>query len=95
VSRLWRLTWTRFCRRNWAEVLSFLDNRSITLGQDFVPTLLNAASRMAVLLLRIWNNWLRTDGSGRRLINDLDDWVHGEIVEALAASVLVGTGTGR
>lgn len=67
----------------------FLDYRSITLGQDFVPALLNAVRRVAVLLVIIGRDWLRTDESGRRLIDDPDDWVRREIAEALAADVLV------
>ena len=67
----------------------FLDYRSITLGQDFVPALLNAVRRAAVLLVLIGRDWLRTDDSGRRLVDDPDDWVRKEIVEALAAKVLV------
>lgn len=67
----------------------FLDYRSITLGQDFVPALLNAVRRAAVLLVIIGRDWLRTDESGRRLMDDPDDWVRREIVEALSANVLV------
>jgi hypothetical protein len=67
----------------------FLDYRSITLGQDFVPALLNAVRRAAVLLVIIGRDWLRTDESGRRLVDDPDDWVRREIVEALSANVLV------
>jgi hypothetical protein len=67
----------------------FLDYRSIPLGHDFMAALLDSVRRAAVLLVLIGPDWLRPDEAGHRLIDNPDDWVRKEILEALAADVLV------
>jgi hypothetical protein len=66
----------------------FLDYESIPLGHDFVPVLLRRVRRCAVLVVVVGNRWL--DGEvGQRPIDDPDDWVRREILEALAHDIPV------
>src|SRR6201999_1062003 len=66
----------------------FLDYESITLGHDFAPELLARVRASAVLLVVVGDRWL--DGEvGQRPIDDPNDWVHMEIVEAQTYDVPV------
>jgi hypothetical protein len=67
----------------------FLDYRSIALGQDFEPALLNSLRGCAVLLVVIGRSWCAVDESGNRLIDNPDDWVRREIIEAFTNGVAV------
>jgi hypothetical protein len=68
----------------------FMDNMSIVAGADFTVELLERVRRTRVLLAVIGPSWLTgTDGLGRRLIDDPDDWVRRELAVAFAAAVRV------
>jgi hypothetical protein len=60
----------------------FLDYESLPLGRDFMPILLDRVRRCAVLVVVVGVGWL--DGKiGRRPIDNPDDWVRREMLEAL------------
>jgi tetratricopeptide (TPR) repeat protein len=68
----------------------FLDSRSILAGTDFAEEILGRLRACSVLLVVIGPRWLTlTDEAGRRLIDDTQDWVRREIVEALARGLRV------
>ena len=68
----------------------FLDSRSILAGSDFVEELLERLQTCSLLLVVIGPRWLTlTDAAGRRRIDDPQDWVHREIVEAFAHGLRV------
>ena len=68
----------------------FLDSRSIPVGEDFVEVMLGRLRTCSVLLVVIGPHWLTlTDQAGRRRIDSPADWIHREIVEALARGVRV------
>jgi len=70
--------------------LVFLDNRSIPVGTDFVDELLPRLRSCSVLLVIIGQRWLTlTDTADRRRIDDPQDWVRREIVEAFAREIRV------
>jgi TIR domain len=61
----------------------FLDCRSIPAGVDFVEELLGRLQACSVLLVVIGPRWLTlTDVVGQRRIDDPQDWIRREIVEA-------------
>jgi Flp pilus assembly protein TadD len=63
----------------------FLDSRSIPTGADFAEELLGRLRTCGVLLVVIGPRWLTvTDASGQRRIDDPQDWIRREIVEAFA-----------
>ncbi|MBN1171501.1 MAG: toll/interleukin-1 receptor domain-containing protein [Micromonosporaceae bacterium] len=66
----------------------FLDNRTIPLGVAFEPVLLRRLRTSDALLVVIGRRWLRKV-DGRRAIDDENDWVRREIVEALNCGILV------
>lgn len=66
----------------------FLDYESLPLGRDFEPELLSRVRSCAVLLAVIADRWLE-GGVGQRPIDDPDDWVRREILEALGHGVPV------
>jgi len=70
--------------------LVFLDSASIPAGADFSVHLLNRVRRASVLLAVVGSGWLTaTNPSGGRRIDDPEDWVRRELVEAFAAGVTV------
>ena len=78
---------TELSRRFGARVV-FLDYESIPLGRDFKPVLFARVRGSAVLLAIIGSRWLE-GVVGRRPIDDPDDWVRMEILEALKHEVPV------
>lgn len=66
----------------------FLDYESIPLGHDFEPQLLERVRGCAVLLAVVGARWLNGE-PGRRAIDNPNDWVRKEILEALAHHVPV------
>jgi hypothetical protein len=66
----------------------FLDYESIPLGRNFQPVLFSRVRGSAVLLAIIGDRWLEGD-VGQRPIDDPDDWVRREILEALRHEVPV------
>ena len=68
----------------------FLDSRSIPVGTDFVNELLGRLRACSVLLVVIGPRWLTlADAAGRRRIDDPQDWIRREIVEAFAHGLRV------
>lgn len=68
----------------------FLDAECIPAGADFVDELLGRVRSALVLLAVIGQRWLTAaDSTGRRRIDDPDDWIHRELAEAFAAGVRV------
>jgi hypothetical protein len=63
----------------------FLDCRSVPVGSDFVGELLERVRTSSVLLVVIGPHWLSlTNEAGERRIDDPNDWVRREIVEAFS-----------
>jgi SMODS-associated and fused to various effectors sensor domain/TIR domain len=60
----------------------FLDYESIPPGHDYKPVLLDGVRHSAVLLTLIGERWFTRDSAGRFLLDDPDDWVRKEILEA-------------
>jgi TIR domain len=70
--------------------LVFLDCRSIPAGMDFVDELLRRVRTCSALLVVIGPHWLTlTNEVGRRRIDDPQDWLRREIVEALTHGLRV------
>jgi hypothetical protein len=68
----------------------FLDAESIPAGADFAAELLRRVRSAQVLLAVIGPRWLTaTDPTGRRRIDDPDDWIRRELTEAFTAGVRV------
>lgn len=69
----------------------FLDSESIPAGADFVEELLAGVRSSRVLLAVIGPHWLTAADptTGRRRIDDPDDWIRRELAEAFAAGVRV------
>src|SRR5215470_2883129 len=68
----------------------FLDSRSIPAGADFVEELLGRLEGCSVLVVVIGRRWLTlTDTAGHRRIDDPQDWIRREIVEALSCGLRV------
>jgi TIR domain len=68
----------------------FMDVDSISLGLDFAEAIDRAVSSCDVLLAIIGSRWLTaTDDSGRRRLDDPNDWVRLEIEAALERNVRV------
>ena len=68
----------------------FLDCRSIPAGADFVDELLGRVRSCSALLVVIGPHWLTlTDEVGRRRIDDPQDWIRREIVEAFTHGLRV------
>jgi hypothetical protein len=58
----------------------FLDSESIKPGADFVRTLIEQVRHARVVLAVIGPRWLTAaDASGRRRIDDPDDWIRREL----------------
>jgi tetratricopeptide (TPR) repeat protein len=68
----------------------FLDSRSIPAGSDFVEELLGRVRTCRVLLVVIGPHWLTlTNKAGHPRIDDSQDWLRREIVEAFAHGLRV------
>jgi TIR domain-containing protein len=68
----------------------FLDSESIKPGADFVETLVERVRAARVVLAIIGPRWLTaTDVDGGRRIDDPNDWIRRELVEAFDAGVPV------
>jgi hypothetical protein len=68
----------------------FLDCRSIPAGTDFIEQLLGRVRTCSVLLVVIGPHWLSlSDEVGRRRIDDPQDWIRREIVEAFTHGLRV------
>ncbi len=71
-------------REHFAADRIFQDISSIAPGADFIEALHQALADCAVVLVVIGPKWLAaTDRQGRRRLDDPEDWVRQEIVEAL------------
>jgi hypothetical protein len=75
----------------------FRDSRSLRPGDEFDPEIMRAVRESAALLVVIGPRWVgETDAKGRRQIDNPNDFIHRELVEAYAhdvrvVPVLVGT----
>lgn len=67
----------------------FLDSESIPAGSDFATELLGRVRCSRVLLAVIGPRWLADTGPDGRSIDDADDWIRRELVEAFTAGVTV------
>lgn len=68
----------------------FMDVDSIAMGVDFTQAVIEAVSRCDILLALIGREWSATaDETGRRRIDDPDDWVRTEIEAALQRDIRV------
>jgi hypothetical protein len=68
----------------------FLDSRSIRAGVDFAAALLERLRACSVLLVVIGPRWLTlTDAAGARRIDNPQDWIRREIVEAFSHGLRV------
>ncbi|MFD0901677.1 toll/interleukin-1 receptor domain-containing protein [Actinomadura sediminis] len=67
----------------------FRASKSIPSGDDYRRALLDGVRRSDVLLALIGVRWLEVREDGRRRIDDPDDWVRREIVEAFGNDVRV------
>lgn len=68
----------------------FLDSRSIQVGVDFAEELLGRLRASSVLLVVIGQRWLTlTNVAGARRIDDPQDWIRREVIEALANGLRV------
>lgn len=82
------LLYTELVRR-FGEDLVFLDCESIPPGADFAAELLSRVRTARFVLAVIGPDWLTAgDATGRR-IDDPDDWIRKELVEAFATGVRV------
>ena len=71
-------------REHFAREQVFQDISSIDPGADFIEALQNALADCAAVLVVIGPRWLTvTDSDGQRRLDDPEDWVRQEIVEAL------------
>jgi tetratricopeptide (TPR) repeat protein len=67
----------------------FLDSESIPAGADYVEQLLRRVRQARVVLAVIGSRWLTAAGPGGRRIDDPDDWIRRELMEAFAAGLRV------
>lgn len=74
--------------RRFGVAVVFLDYESLPLGRDYEHELLSRVRSCAVLLAVIADRWLE-GVVGQRPIDDPDDWVRREILEALGHGVPV------
>jgi hypothetical protein len=70
--------------------LVFLDNESIPAGADFVSHLLRRVRGAWIVLAVVGPGWLTAaDEHGRRRLEDPEDWIRRELVEAFAGGTTV------
>jgi predicted ATPase len=75
---------------HFGESAVFLDCSSLRPGDDFEKVLLDRVRESTLLLAVIGPRWLTAaSGSGERLIDSSQDWVHRELAEAFAVGVRV------
>src|SRR5262249_42731377 len=68
----------------------FMDIETIERGVDFVEVIEKAVGSCEVLIVMIGREWVRLkDASGRRRLDDPDDFVRLEIASALARDIRV------
>lgn len=68
----------------------FMDIEKIAAGQDFVEAIDEAVGRCSVVLVLIGDQWLSlVDSSGRRRLDDPDDFVRREIAASLQRGITV------
>lgn len=68
----------------------FFASRSILPGEDYIPGLLDAVRGSQVLLAVIGSRWLTAvDEQGRNRLENEDDWIRKEILEAFEHGVRV------
>jgi hypothetical protein len=67
----------------------FMDVLGIEPGADFVAKLQSAVGQSDVLIALIGNRWAGADASGRRRIEDPQDWVRVEVATALRRGIRV------
>lgn len=82
------LAYTTLVQR-FGEDLVFLDSESIGPGADFEYLLLSLVRKSAVLLAVMGPDWLLADATGRRQIDDPQDWIRRELKAAFTAGVSV------
>lgn len=76
--------------RHFGRDLVFLDSQSIPAGADFAQEILGRVRSARVVLAVVGPRWsTAADPSGRRRIDDPEDWIRRELVTALQAGVLV------
>jgi hypothetical protein len=76
--------------RRFGEHHVFLDAASIPAGANYVTTLLQCVRSAQMVLAVIGPHWLSaTDDTGRRRIDNPDDWIRRELAEAFAAGIRV------
>ncbi|HEY3611475.1 MAG TPA: TIR domain-containing protein [Pseudonocardiaceae bacterium] len=76
--------------RHLGDDLVFLDSESIAAGTDFAQEILERVRSCQALLAVIGPHWLTaTDPSGRRRIDNPDDWIRRELVVAFAVGTRV------
>src|SRR5262249_28546973 len=75
--------------RHFGRELVFLDTESIPAGTDYVQELFARVRQARVVLALIGPRWLQTTDSEGRRIDDPNDWIRRELVEAFAAGVRV------
>ena len=69
--------------RQFGDDLVFLDSVSIEAGADFADEILGRVRSTQVLLAVVGPRWLTAaDPSGRRRIDDPDDWIRRELAHA-------------
>ncbi|HWD77850.1 MAG TPA: toll/interleukin-1 receptor domain-containing protein [Kribbella sp.] len=67
----------------------FRSSRSIPAGAEFPPALLDGVGSASVVLVLIGPRWLEVMEDGSRRIDDPEDWVRKEIVEAFRLGKIV------
>ena len=76
--------------RHIGDDLVFLDSESIEAGQDFSQQIVAKVRSSRVMLVVIGRHWLNAlDPRGGRGIDDPQDWIRRELVEAFSAGVRV------
>jgi hypothetical protein len=76
--------------RHFGDRRVFLDSESIEAGADFADTILGRVRSARVVLAVVGPRWLAaTDSSGRRRIDDPEDWIRRELAVAFAVGVRV------
>ena len=67
----------------------FRDSRSIPAGTNYKPFLWDWLRRSDVVLALMGPHWNERDEDGRMLLDDPDDFIHRELVEALNLTIKV------
>lgn len=80
---------SRFLAERIGEQNVFLDTRSIPPGTPFDDELLRNVWRSDVLVAVVGEGWLGADSGNGRAIDDPQDWIRRELVEALTHQVRV------